>query len=467
MTRRGPILLIEDTPSLQMVYEAVLTKAGFEVRTAATAAEGRAACDALRPAVVLVDLVLPDRDGLELMTECLAEDPDARFVVITAHGSIDRAVAAMRAGAHDFLVKPFDETRLVGAVRNALSAAPAAPRAEPPAEGRFAGFVGASPEMREVYARIESIGRSMATVFITGESGTGKALCARAIHQVSTRVAGPFVPLDCAAVPADLLEAELFGRRGAEEGRGAAAAADGGTLFLDEVCELDLNLQARLLGFLQGAAPPGGGAAPAARVDARVICATSRDPLEEVRRGRFRADLYSRLHVVPIHLPPLRARGNDAAEIADAAIPRLAAEQGRRFRGLSDEVKALFPRLPWPGNVRQLLEVLRDVVRLNDGDLVRKEMLPIEILHLGETAEAAAPEPGVHGTEAALGAGPPGAGGAAGAPLGGLIGRTLAEIEQIVIEETIARCGGSVPRAARMLDVSPSTLYRKRETWRR
>lgn len=451
----APLLLIEDTPSLQLVYRSVLQSAGYKVVCASDAQEGLAAFRKHRPHVVLLDLVLPDRDGLTLMRDMLQIDPSANVIVITANGSINKAVEAMRAGAHDFLVKPFDETRLLSAVENVTRAPGPIPATsqrqnEPPGD-----FIGDSPAMKQVYGRIRSVARSMATVFITGESGTGKELCAQAIHALSSRAAGPFVPINCGAIPSELMESEVFGHvKGSFTGaitdkQGAAAAADGGTLFLDEICELDLNLQTKLLRFLQTSMIQPVGATQARKVNVRIICATNRDPMEEVRRGRFREDLYYRLHVVPIHMPPLRDRGGDVVAIAETALRDFAREERRGFMRLHPDVAKLFQRLRWPGNVRQLLNVIRHVVVLNDGLEVTPEMLPIELHH-----EA---EPGATTS----------AGAAPAVTLDGLIGKTLAEIERMVIEETIERHGGSVPKAARVLDVSPSTLYRKIEAWKR
>lgn len=460
------ILLIEDTPSLQMVYETLLRGAGLDVHSAGTAEEGAALFDKITPGVVVLDLMLPDRDGLELMKSLLARAPNTQVIVITANGSINRAVEAMRAGAHDFLVKPFDETRFVAAVENALieGLRPEATMLATSQMG-YHGFIGQSPAMQEVYRRIESVSRSLATVFITGESGTGKEVCAQAIHDCSSRANQPFIPLNCGAIPRDLLESEVFGHlRGSFTGAitdkiGAAAAADGGTLFLDEICEMDLKLQTKLLRFLQTSTIQPVGASKPRKVNVRIICATNREPLEEVREGRFREDLYYRLQVVPIHLPPLRQRGDDVIEIARHALRRLSSEENGQFAGLTQEVETLFRELPWPGNVRQLLNVIRNIVILNRGTLVEKSMLPLEILHDHE--------------ELALRKGPGAPGGlqptleANDLNLSGLIGRSMAEIERLVIEETIARNGGSVTKAARVLDLSPSTIYRKREGWMR
>ncbi|MBC7138222.1 MAG: sigma-54-dependent Fis family transcriptional regulator [Defluviimonas sp.] len=474
MTDPARLLLIEDTPSLQMVYESMLASAGHQLRTEGDARGGLAAFRSEPPSAVLLDLMLPDRDGLDLMAEMLAERPEVPVIVITANGSINKAVAAMRAGAHDFLVKPFDEARLLNAVENALAHVLPGPGARGPApstgqgqSGPLGAFIGSSEPMRAVYGRIRSVARSMATVFITGESGTGKELCAEAVHDVSNRATGPFVPLNCGAIPSELLESEVFGHlRGSFTGAiadklGAAAAADGGTLFLDEICEMDMNLQTKLLRFLQTSTIQPVGATRARKVNVRIICATNRDPLDAVRRGQFREDLYYRLHVVPIHLPPLRERGEDVIEIAQHVLARYAREEGRAFHALSDEVKAHFRSHPWPGNVRQMLNVLRNVVVLNDGAIVTAAMLPPD-LRPGP-ARASARERVTEGftegsTPAAL---------APSLPLDELMGRPLAEVERRVIEATLARHGGSVPRAARVLAVSPSTLYRKIEAWAR
>jgi DNA-binding NtrC family response regulator len=317
-------------------------------------------------------------------------------------------------------------------------------------------FLGSSEAMQAVYAKIRAVSRSMATVFVTGESGTGKELCAQAIHDGSARASGPFIALNCGAIPADLLESEVFGHmKGSFTGAisdkaGAAAAADGGTLFLDEICEMDVGLQTKLLRFLQTSMVQPVGATRPRKVNVRIICATNRDPLEAVRAGRFREDLYYRLYVVPIHMPPLRERGEDVIEIAEAALARFAQEESRQFEGLTPEVRALFRALPWPGNVRQLLNVIRNIVVLQDGGAVTLDMLPA-----GLRAEADDGDPRGEGrTEVDRG------------PRGDeLVGRPLAEIERIVVEATLARVGGSVPKAARLLEIAPSTLYRKIEAW--
>jgi two-component system repressor protein LuxO len=453
------ILLIEDTLSLQMVYRATLINAGHKVVTATTAAEGFALFLQDAPQIVLLDLTLPDSDGLDLMQDILAHTPETHVIVITANGSINVAVEAMRAGAHEFLVKPFDEVRFLSSIDNALrgpeDTRPRNTQRKAPDVPEGA-FIGSSHAMARVQEKIASVAQSMATVFITGESGTGKELCALAVHRQSPHNTGPFIALNCGAIPAELLESEVFGHmKGSFTGAisdkiGAAAAADGGTLFLDEVCEMLPALQTKLLRFLQTSSVQPVGATRPHKVNVRIVCATNRDPTEAVRLGQFREDLYYRLYVIPIHMPPLRDRDNDVIEIAEAALNRFAHEEGRQFTALSDDVRHLFQDLPWPGNVRQVLNVMRNVAVLYDGDTVQRHMLPEDLATLPpiEPSHQAAPT---------LWRNTP--------TLDGLLGRPLAEVEREIIEATIELHAGSVPRAARVLDVSPSTIYRKLENW--
>ena len=478
-----PVLLVEDTPSLSTVYKSALERAGLAVRPVFCARDGLAAFRKRPSRVVLLDLMLPDGNGLDVLREMRTQNPQTRIVVITANGSINRAVEAMRSGAFDFLVKPFDERRLLSAVRNAITSLAFetdegqgdAPR---PATGPdLDGFVGSSPRMRQIYGMIRNIGRSTATVFITGESGTGKEIAAHAIHRQSVRRDGPFVPINCAAIPRDLLESEVFGHlKGSFTGAiadkiGAAAAADGGTLFLDEVCEMDLALQTKLLRFLQTSMIQPVGAVEPRKVDVRIVCATNRDPAAEVQAGRFREDLFYRLHVVPIVMPPLRERGEDVIEIAELLLVRFAREEGKSFTRLSRPVRDALAGYPWPGNVRQLENVLRHAIVLHNGEEITLDMLPATILGCGDVA-GGTPRLNGAGGERPSGLAP--ARPAAEADefalretLRGLVGATLADLEREFIEATIIECKGSIPRAARLLDVSPSTLYRKREAWER
>jgi DNA-binding NtrC family response regulator len=441
---RPAVLLVEDTLSLQMVYRSILATSGHRVAVAATAADGLEQFRMHRPMVVLLDLILPDRDGLEVMQEIQAIQPETRVIAITANGSVNRAVEAMRAGAHDFLVKPFDEGRLLSAVQNALAeagprdavrpsgpSAPATRKADASEIAEGSGFIGSSEAMKRIHGTINSVARSMATVFITGESGTGKELCALAVHANSNRAAGPFIALNCGAIPQDLLESEVFGHmKGSFTGaisdkQGAATAADGGTLFLDEICEMAPALQTKLLRFLQTST------------------------VQPVGATRPRKDLYYRLYVVPIHMPPLRDRGQDIIEIAEAALARFAQEEGRVFHGLDASTRDLMQSLSWPGNVRQLLNVMRNDVVLNQGGWVTPDMLPPGLADEGRPSD---PPPLSLAAPEAFSA-------------DSLLGLPLAEAERRLIEATLAMHGGSIPKAARVLDVSPSTLYRKIEAW--
>lgn len=305
-------------------------------------------------------------------------------------------------------------------------------------------LIGASPAMQALRKRLARVARSSATVFLTGESGVGKELCAEAVHAASDRVGGPFIAINCGAIPGELMEAELFGhRRGAFTGAvadrvGAAMAADGGTLFLDEICELPLALQTRLLRFLEtGAVTPVGDAAPRP-VDVRIIAATNRDPVEEAAAGRLRPDLFYRLHVLPVHAPPLRERGRDTLEIAAALLARFAAEEGKRFTGFTRDAAEALLAEPWPGNVRQLRNLIRQAVVMGDGGRVDADLLGL--------GSAPAPETG---REAAASA---------------LLGLSWEAIERLVIGAAI-RSYGSAPKAARSLGLSPSTIYRKQISW--
>jgi two-component system, repressor protein LuxO len=446
--RRASVLVVEDASSLQMIYRATLTRAGHAVRVCATAAAALTLFREAAADVVLLDLHLPDRDGLSLMHDLMALKPGLAVVAITGNGSVNLAVEAMRSGAHDFLVKPVEEARRKQSVDAALRGARrAVPQAPGPAAS--AGMIGSSTAMATMTDRIGSVARSMATVFITGESGTGKELVALAVHNRSARAAGPFIALNCGAIPQDLLESEVFGHmKGSFTGAisdkpGAAQAADGGTLFLDEVCEMALPLQTKLLRFLQTSTVQPVGATRPRKVDVRIVCATNQDPMEAVRHGQFREDLFYRLYVVPLHLPPLRDRGDDVIEIARVALARYSAEEGKVFDGLSPETEAVFRRHRWPGNVRQLLNVIRNVVVLHEGGVVTPAMLPDDLSRRIDLPTAEAPR----------------------AAMEDLLGQPLATIERRVIEATLARFGGSVPAAARSLDVAPSTLYRKLEAW--
>ncbi|MDH3740175.1 MAG: sigma-54 dependent transcriptional regulator, partial [Hyphomicrobiales bacterium] len=339
-------------------------------------------------------------------------------------------------------------------LKQALKTAPAKD-----ADGSFHGFIGASDAMRAVYHKIRSVAQSKASVFITGDSGTGKELCAEAVHALSPRAAGPFVAINCGAIPKDLMESEIFGHlKGSFTGaisdrEGAARLADGGTLFLDEICEMDLALQTKLLRFLQTGLIQRVGSAATEEVDIRVICATNRSPMDEVRTGRFREDLYFRLHVLPVHLPPLRERGQDTLEIARHFLKQFAIEEGKGFKLFSREAEQALTAHDWPGNIRELQNAVRQAVVLYDGETIERHML--DQLICKDKEAPTGPELDVGDLREA-----------GDVPVSrSFTGMELWQIEKQAIEGTIAACDGSIPKAARVLGVSPSTIYRKKEAW--
>jgi len=467
------VLVVEDTASLAEVYAQYLMRAGYRVTVVGSlAAARRCLADALVDAVLL-DVRLPDGSGIDLIPETRDRTPNAAILVSTAHGSLTAAVDAMKAGADDYLVKPFNADRLLTTLRNALekrrlSRIISVLGADLPGD-RFEGFIGSSLGMRAVYRLIEQAAPSRATVFITGESGTGKEVCAEAIHSRGPRRANPFVAVNCSAIPRDLMESEIFGHvRGAFTGastdrEGAALSADRGILFLDELCEMELALQAKLLRFVQTGTVQKVGSDAVRKVDVRIVCATNRDPRREVEAGRLREDLFYRLHVIPIHLPPLRLRDDDAVEIARDAVKTISAEEGRRFQGLTPEAEALIRGYEWPGNIRQLHNVLRQSIVLNDGDRLTRAMLVAVIGEPGATATLGqgALDGGGQG-RLEPGWGSPGQP-ASRTPPGEI--KPLWMVERDAIEAAIVSCGGNVPVAAARLGVNPSTIYRKRLSW--
>ncbi|WP_055038894.1 sigma-54-dependent transcriptional regulator [Blastochloris viridis] len=372
-------------------------------------------------------------------------------IAASRSGSVSLAVAAMRAGADDVVVKPFAPADLVRRLTTLLAVAQA-PASRPAGHGAaapersFEGFIGASSAMREVFDQIVRIAPSKAPVFVTGESGTGKEVTAEAIHARSPGAGGPFIALNCGAIPKDLMESEIFGHvrgafTGAHEDRpGAAELADGGTLFLDEICEMDLGLQSKLLRFIQTGELKRVGDGRTRSVDVRFVCATNRDPAVEVAIGRFREDLYYRLHVLPIHLPPLRARGEDVILLARAFLARFAAEEGKSFAGFAPDAERLIAVCDWPGNVRQLQNVIRRVVVLHDGVRVEAEMLALPIVASGSPL-VRQPKPDADVVE------------------------PFAVQEQRIIERALKACDGNIPKAAAALGIAPSTIYRKRQSW--
>lgn len=468
MPSKADILLVEDTASLSLVYRGWLDKAGLGVDLATTGGDALAKLRSGSYGVTLLDLQLPDLSGFDILKALKEEAIPTTVVVITANGSIKTAVEAMRNGAYDFLVKPLAEDRLITTTKNAAERQELERVVEDVRSSTTAirqhGFIGSSPAMLGVYKTIESVAASNVPVFVTGESGTGKEVCAAAIHAMGPRHKKPFIALNCAAIPKDLLESEIFGHvagafTGATKARaGAARSADGGTLFLDEICELDLSLQAKLLRFLQTGSVQPVGSDQVTPVDVRIVCATNRDPGREVAEGRFREDLFYRLHVVPLTLPPLRERGADVVEIATSFLERYAAEDGKSLASFSPEAEALLLRYSWPGNVRELQNVIRSAVVLNQGDSVTPEMLTIA----PSTEDSDIPVPSAQLSRQIHA---PRLDDESSKTLTLSLTESFAENERALIEAVIAMCDGSIPKAARVLGLSPSTIYRKREGW--
>lgn len=380
------ILVIDDEPDLRTLYELTLLREGYRVETAGCVQEAREQLKQQRFDAIITDMRLPDGSGTDILAQLRAEQRPERCVVITAYGSAENAVESLKAGAFDYLSKPVDLKQFRAVVANALqgnAAAPTIPARNPTlknssssnaanAENALARLVGNSSVMAQVKDRIVKVARSMAPVLIHGESGTGKELVASAIHANSHRVQGPWVPVNCSAIPENLLEAEFFGARkgaytGATQDRvGFFQAAHGGTLFLDEIGDLPLPMQSKLLRAIQERSVRALGAPQEELVDVRIVSATHKDLAAEVQAGRFRQDLYYRLNVIDIYIPPLRERCEDLPALCQALLIRIAAESGMPAPQLSARAMAQICTLPLPGNVRELENVLHRAMALSD-----------------------------------------------------------------------------------------------------
>ncbi|HEU0301081.1 MAG TPA: sigma-54 dependent transcriptional regulator [Longimicrobium sp.] len=438
------LLVVDDEPNIRRVLELSLGDAGYRVLTASTAAQASRLLAAERVDLLLTDLQLPDRSGLELLDEVRAARPDLPVILITAYGTVESAVQAIRAGAFDYVMKPFRVEEIEALAQRALGLT----RAEREnaylrevAAPEFEGMVAESPGMRAVVQAVERVAPAPSTVLVTGETGSGKELVARAIHARSPRAGRLFVALNCAAIPAELLEAELFGvTKGAFTGAtadrpGKFELADGGTLFLDEIGDMPLAMQAKLLRALQEGSIERLGSNTVRRVDVRIVAATHRDLERRVREGAFRADLFYRLNVFPIHLPPLRERRDDVAPIAARAVERFARRLGRRVR-ISPEALAALQEYDWPGNVRELQNVLERAVLLARGGV-------IEVLDLPAPAPARP------------------AGAAPGRPV--TLWAAVDEAEREAIQAALRFTGDNKARAAEVLGISTRTLWYKLE----
>ncbi len=467
------VLIVEDVLPLSIQYRALAKPLGVDTVVAASAAEARRQIPLGPWHAALVDINLPDGSGFDVMQEMTQRWPTCAVIVVTGEDSVDNAVRAAHAGAMDCTEKPVEPDRLQITLRNALQTSMLASQVEaltPTKRDRFHSFIGQSPVMLAVYRMIETVAASRAPVFVHGESGTGKELAAEAIHKCSNRAGASLVAINCAAIPKDLIESELFGHvKGAFTGatndrNGAFIEADRGTLFLDEIAELDINVQAKLLRALQTGEVRRVGEPKSRMVDVRIVCASHRDMYAQVQAGLFREDLFYRLYVVPVDLPPLRERGEDIPLIAQAMLTRYAKEDGKKFSEFSTAAAARLAAYSWPGNVRELINVVRAVVAMNDAAVVEEAMLPPKLLGRAPAgfaagpevrAPAAAPAATLVDEKAVPTAGP--------APIPAV--RPLADVEREAIEHAMRVFGGNITHAARALCVNPSTIYRRMAIW--
>jgi len=478
------LLIIEDSPSMLHMYQGFLQKEPFRILKAETGKAGLRILRDQRPELLLLDLKLPDIDGQQILKLIAEERLGTTTLVMTAHGSINVAVDAMRLGANDFLVKPFAQERLVKTLHNAVEIRQLKTKVavyQQLDRPSYDEMIGSSLAMQAVYRTIDSAAPSDATVFITGETGTGKELVAQALHRASSRKDGNITVLNCAAIPKDLIESELFGHvKGAFTGAttdrdGAAQMAHNGTLFLDEIGEMDIGLQSKLLRFLQSGSFQRVGSSKLEHSNARIICATNRDAWADVQAGRFREDLYYRLNVIPVALPALRERGGDVIEIARDCLRRFSERDGKAFQDFDDQVQNLLMSYSWPGNIRQLQNVVRNIVVLHDAPTVALNMMPpleqVGVNH-GQLQPISVGGGVMPPPSASTSTQTPSIIQPSPMPVSAAGFHTVSDddlrpmwiVEQEMIDLALERTGGNVNKAASLLEISPSSVYRKRTT---
>ncbi|MCA9739154.1 MAG: sigma-54 dependent transcriptional regulator [Gemmatimonadota bacterium] len=433
------VLVVDDEPRIRRIVEMGLGDRGYRVLTATSAEEAERIFAAERIEAVVTDLQLPGRTGLELLAWVRERNPGVPVILITAFGTVETAVEALKAGAFDYVLKPFGMEEMEALVGRALDARGGAPPAPAPEAD---GIVAASAGMQRVLALVRQVAPAPTTVLVTGETGVGKEVVARAVHRASPRRDRSFVAVNCAAIPSELLEAELFGvARGAYTGAvkdrpGKLEVADGGTLFLDEIGDMPSTLQPKLLRVLQEGSVERLGSNQPRSVDVRIVAATHQDLAQRVRDGTFREDLYYRINVFPIHVPPLRERPEDIAALAPRAVEAFAARIGARHATLAPDVLARLQGYRWPGNVRELLNVLERAVLLTGEGRIEHVELP-------EDAGTQPGEPGDGRVE----------------PLTDAVARA----ERAAIEAALARTRDNKAQAARLLGISVRTLFYKLE----
>jgi DNA-binding NtrC family response regulator len=445
------VLIVEDDAAARRGLTELVRAWGYEAESAADGQEGLERITAYRPSAVLADMVMPRMDGLELLRRVKDQLSDLTFVLITAQGSVDTAVSAMKEGAYDYLTKPVDPQRLrtlLGHVADRQSALRevASLRHQLNEQGRFGQMVGNAPALRAVYRVIEQASPTAASVLVFGESGTGKELVAKTIHELSGRSKHPFVAINCAAIPESLLENEIFGHErgaftGAVERRpGCFELAHTGTLFLDEIAEMSSGIQAKLLRVLQERTVRRLGGQKEQPVDVRLIAATNIDPAKAVQQGKLRDDLYYRINVIGIGVPPLRDRTEDIPLLVQTFIAEFNARNGKTVRALTPDASRLLQRYAWPGNIRELRNVIERAVILSDGDFIHAEHLPGDL--------SGPPPPSLQSA-------------------GLTAGMTVDEAERKLIELTLMHTRDNKTRAAEILGVTVKTLHNKLKRFRR
>ncbi|MGE5587301.1 MAG: sigma-54-dependent transcriptional regulator [Clostridia bacterium] len=460
------VLIVDDEPNMRAVLSDVLTEEGYEVATARDGAECTAMVTSGDFHVVVLDLKLPDANGIDVLREIKAHSPESVVIMITAFSSVDTAIEAMKCGAYDYITKPFKIDNFKMVVKSALELGASfsrAPRRQPlRAESEF-GMVGSTPEMQRVFRMIDDIAPTNATVLIYGESGTGKELLARAIHNCSHRADKPFVKVNCAAVPESLLESELFGHeRGAftsavTKRLGRFEVADMGTIFLDEVGEMSPAMQAKLLRVTQEKEFERVGSSQTIRVDVRIIAATNQDLKEKVAQGEFREDLYYRLSVIPIYLPPLRERKADIPLLVNKFVAHYSKAIGRKITHVSEKAMKMLMDYDWPGNVRELENCVERAVIFAKGQVIDEGNLYIGIPAIN--APAAPSSQGAHGDGRTAKADADAAG--ADAPAGPGRPMSMREVEKAHIARVLRETNSNRTEAARILQISRRTLLNK------
>ena len=476
MEKTATILFVDDEKNILGALRRLMRGAPYECLFAETGVEALALLREHPVDVVISDMKMPGMSGEDLLAEVASLYPETVRMVLSGYSEESMIMGAINTGRiWGFIHKPWNDAELKQTIEHAVFTqrviaerallVHTVARYKAAYKESFAGFIGKSVAMQFVYNSIEKAAPSKASVFVTGESGTGKELAVRAIHQLSPRADRPFIALNCAAIPGELMESEIFGHvKGAFSGAlnardGAAQLADGGTLFLDELAEMDVKLQSKLLRFIQTGTYQRVGSSAAESADIRFVCATNQDPLKSIAQDKLREDLYYRLNVVSLHLPPLRERERDAVMLAEYFLQRFAKEENKPFVGFASDSEQLISSYEWPGNVRQLENTIHSVVILSQGPLVTAQDLAGVLRLRDEDWQARSNDRlGVPDAIKSVNETPFSQEWGAGV-------MSLARVEELAIKKALAYCEGNVVKAAAMLEVSPSTLYRKMQSW--